>query len=39
VANLIRDKLLRDAAEAAAAYDRARAGEDAWEAERLAGRA
>ena len=39
VANLIRDKLLRDAAAAAAEYDRERADEDAWEVERLAGRA
>ena len=41
VANLIREKLIGDAAAAAAAYDKAQASDDdaAWEAERLAGRA
>ena len=41
VANLIREKLIGDAAAAAAALDRAQASDDdaAWEAERLAGRA
>ena len=41
VANLIRERLITDAAAAAAAYDRQTAGDDdiAWEAERMAGRA
>lgn len=38
VANLIREKLLADAAAAAAAFDRS-LHDEAWEAERLAGRA
>lgn len=41
IAALVREKLLNDAAAAAAAYDRAQATDDdaAWEAERLAGQA
>ncbi|HLL68486.1 MAG TPA: hypothetical protein VK453_22635 [Micromonosporaceae bacterium] len=41
VANLIREKIMGDAAAAAAALDRTHAADDdaAWEAERLAGRA
>jgi metal-responsive CopG/Arc/MetJ family transcriptional regulator len=41
IANLVREKLLNDAAAAAAAYDKAQNTDDdaAWEADRLAGRA
>jgi hypothetical protein len=40
VANVIREKVMADAAAAAASYDRQRAADDdTWEAERLAGHA
>lgn len=40
IAKLIREKVMNDAAAAAAAFDRSQTDEDAvWEAERMAGRA